>query len=108
MKWKLKNETKTKIRINFILQDAVVERLEHLSDTVVRLESFAGSDKETNVIFKDYHGLLHVKKLSAFNTLVPHCPHSTDLAFKLRRKKFLIEVILLCLFYFIIAQHVET
>ncbi|XP_051155601.1 elongator complex protein 4 [Leptopilina boulardi] len=74
-------------------KDAMIERLEHLSDTVVRLESFAGSDKETNVVFKDYHGLLHIKKLSAFNTLVSHCPHSTDLAFKLRRKKFLIEVL---------------
>lgn len=74
-------------------KDAVIERLEHLSDTVVKLESFAGSDKETNVVFKDYHGLLHIKKLSAFNTLVSHCPHSTDLAFKLRRKKFLIEVL---------------
>lgn len=74
-------------------EDALVERLEHLSDTVIGLESFAGSDKEANPVFKDYHGLLHVKKLSAFNTLAPHCPDFMDLAFKLRRKKFLIEVL---------------
>ncbi|XP_033217083.1 elongator complex protein 4 isoform X2 [Belonocnema kinseyi] len=74
-------------------EDALVHRLEHLADTVVGLESFAGSDKEANPVFKDYHGLMHIKKVSAFNTLAPHCPHSMDLAFKLRRKKFLIEVL---------------
>ncbi|XP_015595052.1 elongator complex protein 4 [Cephus cinctus] len=78
---------------NFDNTDALVERIEHLSDTAVRLESFAGSAKETNPIFRDYHGLLHIKKLSAFNTLAPHNPESTDLAFKLRRKKFVIEVL---------------
>jgi hypothetical protein len=30
--------------------------VERLCDTVVRLESFAGSDKETNPTYKDYHG----------------------------------------------------
>ena len=77
----------------------MVERLEHLADTVIELESFAGSKKGTNPVFKGYHGLLHVKKLSAFNTLAPHCPHSIDLAFKLRHTKFLIEVIRLLFNY---------
>ena len=31
-------------------------RVERFSDTVVALESFVGSDKETNPVFKDYHG----------------------------------------------------
>lgn len=63
-----------------------------MSDVAIRLESFAGSTKETNPLFKDYHGLLHIKKLPALNTMAPHCPDSRDLAFRLRRKKFVIEV----------------
>lgn len=73
--------------------DAIVERIEHLSDIAIRLESFAGSQKETNPLFKDYHGLLHLKKLPAINTIAPHNPESRDLTFKLRRKKFVIEVL---------------
>ena len=33
-----------------------VKRLERLCDAVVRLESFPGSDKEQNPLYKDYHG----------------------------------------------------
>ena len=33
-----------------------VRRLERLCDAVVRLESFAGSDKEQSPLFKEYHG----------------------------------------------------
>lgn len=66
--------------------------MEHLVDTAINLEAFAGSAKETNPIFRDYHGLLHLKKLSAINTLAAHNPKSFDLAFKMRRKKFVIEV----------------
>ncbi|XP_011298792.1 elongator complex protein 4 [Fopius arisanus] len=71
----------------------IIGRMEHLADTAVSLESFAGSSKETNPVFRDYHGLLRIKKLSAINTLAPHCPESFDLAFKLRRKKFIIEIL---------------
>ena len=35
-----------------------MKRLERLCDAVVRLESFAGSDKEQNPLYKDYHGEL--------------------------------------------------
>lgn len=66
-------------------------KIRNLIDYGVQLESFAGSDKETNPIFKEYHGLLHIKKNSALNTLAPFCPEVNDLAFKLRRKKFIIE-----------------
>ncbi|XP_031780894.1 elongator complex protein 4 [Nasonia vitripennis] len=71
----------------------IVQRIEHMTDVVISLESFAGSTKETNPIFKDYHGLLHIKKLPAFNTLVNQESLFSDLAFKLRRKKFLIEIL---------------
>lgn len=63
-----------------------------MSDIAVELESFAGSAKETNPLFKDYHGLLRIEKLSASNILAPRCAEFRDLAFKLRRKKFVIEV----------------
>lgn len=60
-------------------------------DFAIELESFAGSDKETNPIFKEYHGLLYIRKIAALNTLAAYTPETHDLAFKLRRKKFVIE-----------------
>jgi len=30
--------------------------VERLCDTVVKLESFVGSENETNPVYKDYHG----------------------------------------------------
>ena len=33
-----------------------VRRLERLCDCVIRLESFAGSVKEQNPLYKEYHG----------------------------------------------------
>lgn len=77
---------------NFSTSSAIIGRLEHLSDISIDLESFAGSSKETNPIFKDYHGLLHIRKLPAFNTLNAQDVVFTDLAYKLRRKKFVIQV----------------
>lgn len=70
---------------------ALLHRLHSLADFVVRLESFQGSDKETNPIFKDYHGLFHVVKLAAINTLVPPLLDATDWVFKLRRRRMVIE-----------------
>ncbi|XP_077262512.1 elongator complex protein 4 [Temnothorax americanus] len=78
---------------NFDNTDNVIERLEHLSDIAIGLESFAGSAKEINPLFKDYHGLLHIKKLCALNGLSHGSSQYRDLVFKLRRKKFLIEVL---------------
>ena len=41
----------------FALQDtALTRRVERLCDTVVKLESFVGSENETNPVYKDYHG----------------------------------------------------
>ena len=42
-------------------EETHIKRLERLSDAVVRLESFAGSDKEQNPLYKDYHGVLGVQ-----------------------------------------------
>ncbi|XP_053688069.1 elongator complex protein 4 [Sabethes cyaneus] len=66
-------------------------RLLDQTDFCIALESFAGSDKETNPVFKEYHGLLDIVRLSALNSLAPFVPETRDLAFKLRRRKFVIE-----------------
>lgn len=71
--------------------DNLIHRVRNLVDFSVELESFAGSDKETNPAFKEYHGLIYIRKLFALNTLAAHSPETHDLAFKLRRKRFIIE-----------------
>ncbi|CAG5116222.1 unnamed protein product [Candidula unifasciata] len=73
-----------------------IHRVQRLADTVIRLDSFAGSDKEKNAVFKEYHGLLHLLQLPRLNSLVPAQPETSDLAFKLRRKKFTIELLFVC------------
>lgn len=76
----------------FKFQDEhLIKRILYSVDNAVRIESFAGSSKETNPVYSDYHGLFHVTKLSTLYSLVPFVPPSLDLAFKLRRKKFVIE-----------------
>nr|XP_026491385.1 elongator complex protein 4 [Vanessa tameamea] len=71
--------------------DRIMKRLLYSVDNAVRIESFAGSSKETNPVYNEYHGLFHITKLSAVHSLIPFIPPSLDLAFKLRRKKFVIE-----------------
>ncbi|KAJ3080024.1 Elongator subunit elp4, partial [Physocladia obscura] len=61
-------------------------------DAVLELESFAGSKRVFSAHFtKEYHGFLHVHKLTA-----PVSPLATSdlhsLAFRARRKRFLVEV----------------
>ncbi|KAH8249335.1 hypothetical protein KR032_008568 [Drosophila birchii] len=70
---------------------SLVPKIRQLVDYAIELESFAGSERETHSAFKEYSGLLHLHKMSALNTLAVHMPDTTDLAFKLRRKKFIIE-----------------
>ncbi|XP_038064148.1 elongator complex protein 4-like [Patiria miniata] len=70
---------------------AVTRRLERLCDTAIELESFAGSEKEKNPVYKEYHGLFHIKQLPRLNSLTGHMPDTMDLAFKLKRKKLTIE-----------------
>ncbi|XP_031559664.1 elongator complex protein 4-like isoform X1 [Actinia tenebrosa] len=77
-----------------VFQDSgFTHRIERLCDTVLALESFAGSDKETNPLYRDYHGLFNIVRLPRLNTLTTHMPDSLDLAFKLKRKKFSIETL---------------
>ncbi|XP_042892285.1 elongator complex protein 4-like [Penaeus japonicus] len=76
---------------HLFLDPALMSRLTTLGDFVVRLESFQGSEKETNPVFKDYHGLFHIVKLSALNSLVPPLLDSTDWVFRLKRRSLTIE-----------------
>jgi len=71
--------------------DSFTKRIERMCDAVVHFDSFVGSEKEKNPAYKEYHGLFNIKKLPCLNTLLCHMPESLDLAFKLRRKKFVIE-----------------
>lgn len=73
------------------LDSHVTLKVRSLVDTVIELQSFAGSDKETNPAFKDYHGLLFIRQTKAVNCAAPYYHKITDLAFKLRRRKFVIE-----------------
>lgn len=73
------------------LDPQLMGQVRNLVDISIEIESFAASDKETNPVFKDYHGLLHIRKLTAVDTLAAFCPDTLDLAFKLKRKRFVIE-----------------
>ncbi|KAI8896504.1 Elongator complex protein 4 [Globomyces pollinis-pini] len=73
-----------------------IRRVEHASDAVLEVESFAGSPNPIDSQYtSDYHGLIHPRHLFQVDTniettrLNPVQLHS--LGFKVRRKRFLIE-----------------
>ncbi|XP_032080101.1 elongator complex protein 4 isoform X1 [Thamnophis elegans] len=76
---------------HLIQNKAIMERVTHLSDTVIGLESFIGSERETNPLYKDYHGLVHIHQIPRLNSLICDVSNTKDLAFKLKRKLFAIE-----------------
>ncbi|XP_048217631.1 elongator complex protein 4 [Perognathus longimembris pacificus] len=76
---------------HLIRNKAVIARITNLSDTVVGLESFMGSERETNPLYKDYHGLIHIRQIPRLNNLICDESDVKDLAFKLKRKLFTIE-----------------
>ncbi|XP_006128960.2 elongator complex protein 4 isoform X2 [Pelodiscus sinensis] len=76
---------------HLIQNKAIMERVTNLSDTVVGLESFIGSERETNPLYKDYHGLIHVHQIPQLNSLICDVSGTKDLAFRLKRKLFSIE-----------------
>lgn len=46
---------------SLVLQNkAILARVTNLSDTVIGLESFIGSEREINPLYKDYHGKQHL------------------------------------------------
>ncbi|XP_034625772.1 elongator complex protein 4 isoform X2 [Trachemys scripta elegans] len=76
---------------HLIQNKAIMERVTNLSDTVVGLESFIGSERETNPLYKDYQGLIHVHQIPRLNSLICDVSGTKDLAFRLKRKQFTIE-----------------
>ncbi|XP_070813621.1 elongator complex protein 4 isoform X2 [Pituophis catenifer annectens] len=76
---------------HLIQNKAIMERITHLSDTVIGLESFIGSERETYPFYKDYHGLVHIHQIPRLNSLICDVSNTKDLAFKLKRKLFVIE-----------------
>lgn len=66
-----------------------MHRCEHFCDTVIEMKSFV---YDGNVAYSDYEGLLILKKLPVINTWCPSIPDSNDWAFKLKKKRFIIEV----------------
>nr|XP_034973784.1 elongator complex protein 4 isoform X1 [Zootoca vivipara] len=79
------------IPAHLIQNKAIMERVTNLSDTVVGLESFIGSERETNPLYKDYHGLIHIRQIPRLNSLSCDVSDTKDLAFRLKRKLFIIE-----------------
>ncbi|XP_038663796.1 elongator complex protein 4 isoform X1 [Scyliorhinus canicula] len=76
----------------YLIQNkAIIGRVVKLSDTVIGLESFNVSESASNPLYKDYHGLLHVRQIPRLNSLICDVPDTKDLAFKLKRKLFTIE-----------------
>ncbi|XP_008056517.1 elongator complex protein 4 [Carlito syrichta] len=76
---------------HLIQNKAIIARITNLSDTVVGLESFLGSERGTNPLYKDYHGLIHIRQIPRLNNLICDESDVKDLAFKLKRKLFTIE-----------------
>uniref|UniRef100_A0A667WTJ2 Elongator complex protein 4 n=1 Tax=Myripristis murdjan TaxID=586833 RepID=A0A667WTJ2_9TELE len=76
---------------HLIQNRALMGSITRLCDNAISLESFKGSERETNPLYKDYHGLLHVRQVPHLNCLVSELPDRKDLAFKLKRKQFSIE-----------------
>uniref|UniRef100_A0A1B6HED0 Elongator complex protein 4 n=1 Tax=Homalodisca liturata TaxID=320908 RepID=A0A1B6HED0_9HEMI len=71
-----------------LLKSKTVAVCEHLCDNVIRLQSLAN---DPNPVFREYSGLLTVIKLATTNTLTSHIPETQDWAFKLRKRKFVID-----------------
>ncbi|XP_073432402.1 elongator complex protein 4 isoform X2 [Dendrobates tinctorius] len=84
---------------HLIQNKAIIARVRNLSDTVVGLESFIGSERESNPLYKDYHGLCLVHKIPRLNSLISDVSDTKDLAFKLKRKMFSIETVLWSSFF---------
>lgn len=74
-----------------LIDDQLIFKIRKLIDVNINLESFDNIDKQTNAVFKQYHGLLHIKKLQTLTAFQSHKPETFDLAFKLKLHKFVIE-----------------
>jgi len=78
---------------SYLYDDESLERCIHSSDIAMSLRSFSGTELENNQSLQDYHGFFYLTKLAAINSLASKHPGSVEYVFKLRRKKFNIDVL---------------
>lgn len=78
---------------SYLYDQGSLERCIHSSDIAIRLQSFSGTELEHNQSLQDYHGFFCLTKLAAINSLASKHPGSIEYVFKLRRKKFDIQVL---------------
>ncbi|XP_067937728.1 elongator complex protein 4-like [Watersipora subatra] len=69
------------------------EGIVSFSDCAIQLISFADNPHKyaKNPAFKEFHGLVKIRKLPWINSLICHLPDTLDWVFKLRRKRLTIE-----------------
>lgn len=65
-------------------------RVKQMVDSAICLEPIMKASKDDNLMLKDFDGLLHIIKLPVLNSCVYQVP-TADLAFKLKRKNFIVE-----------------
>ncbi|XP_074040998.1 elongator complex protein 4 isoform X2 [Leptinotarsa decemlineata] len=70
-----------------------LDRCIHSSDIAMRLQAFSGTELEHNQSLSEYHGFFYLTKLAAINSLSSKHPGSVEYAFKLRRKRFSIDML---------------
>ncbi|KAL1506821.1 hypothetical protein ABEB36_006111 [Hypothenemus hampei] len=78
---------------SYLYDEESLDRCIHCSDVAIKLQSFSGTDLEHNQSLKDYQGFFYLTKLGAINSLISKHPGSIEFVFKLKRKKFLIDVL---------------
>ena len=59
---------------NHFQEPALIRRVQRLCDTVIKLESFVGSEMETNPVYKDYHGNFYNRPFAASDHVVQNRP----------------------------------
>jgi elongator complex protein 4 len=74
-----------------LMDDQLIFMIRRFVDVNINLESFDNVEKQTNEVFKQYHGIVHIKKLQTICAHQSHKPESFDLAFKLKSHRFVIE-----------------
>ncbi|XP_050298855.1 elongator complex protein 4 [Anthonomus grandis grandis] len=78
---------------SYLYDEDSVNRCIHSSDIAIKLQSFSGTELEKNQSLQDYQGFFYLTKLAAINSLTSKHIGAEDYAFKLRKKKFSIEML---------------
>ncbi|XP_060524375.1 elongator complex protein 4 [Cylas formicarius] len=78
---------------SYLYHEMSLERCIHSSDIAMELQSFSGTYLENNQSLSNYHGFFKLNKLAPINSLASRHPGAAEYVFKLRRKKFSIELL---------------